>query len=56
MFDNRFGVDVYNYIDKRGPSRVIVTENRAPTDESIKLLKEMEEKVEKKVLSTLTSE
>lgn len=32
------------------PSHVSITEKRAPTDESVKLLKEMEEKAEEKLL------
>jgi hypothetical protein len=43
------------YIDNsfRGPSHVTVTENRAPTDKSIELLKEMEKAARKKVIDTI---
>lgn len=40
--------DTYNI--SSGPSRVDVHEHKAPTDESLKLLKEMEEKVLKSVI------
>jgi hypothetical protein len=36
----------------RGPSNVTVTEKRAPTDESVKLLKEMEQAARNKVVET----
>ncbi len=36
----------------RGPSNVTVTEKRAPTDESVKLLKEMEQAARDKVVET----
>ncbi len=36
----------------RGPSNVTITENRAPTDESVKLLKEMEQAARDKVVET----
>jgi hypothetical protein len=44
-----------NYIVRKGsttyvPYEKVVTEKRAPTDESIKLLKEMEEKVLQKIV------
>lgn len=37
----------------QGPSRIDVHEHRAPTDQSVKLLREMEKKAEKNVLSTV---
>lgn len=43
----------YRDID-RGPSRVDVTEKRAPTDESVRLLKEMEAEARKKITETTT--
>ena len=41
------------YGGHRGPSHVNVTEKRAPTDESIKILKEMEEAARNKVIETV---
>lgn len=43
------------YILTAGPSHVsvVVTEKRAPTDESVRLLKEFEAKAEKKLLSSI---
>ena len=43
------------YIDAgyRSASHVTVTEKRAPTDESVKLLKEMEEKAREKVINSI---
>lgn len=49
MFD-RYTTEV-----KQGPSRVDVHEHRAPTDESVRLLREMEAKMRDSVLATLTS-
>ena len=42
------------YIDRsyRGPSKMDVTEHRAPTDESIKLFKEFEEKAMKNIIAS----
>ena len=37
-----------------GPSRVNVTENRAPTDDSVRLLSEMEEAARKKITESTT--
>lgn len=37
-------------INKNGPDTIIVKENRAPTDESIKLLDEMQQKAFEKVM------
>lgn len=44
--------DRYEY--GRGPTNVTVTEKRAPTDESVRLLKEMEAEARKKITETTT--
>jgi negative regulator of sigma E activity len=51
-----FGRDVYNTFLDRGPTytNVNVTEKRAPTDESVALLKEMEEAARKKITESTT--
>lgn len=49
MFD-RYVTEV-----KQGPSRVDVHEHRAPTDDSVRLLREMEAKARDSVLATLVS-
>ena len=38
---------------QHGPSSVYVTEKRAPTDESVRLLKEMEQKARDKVVASI---
>lgn len=38
---------------QRGPSSIYVTEKRAPTDESVRLLKEMEQKARDKVVASI---
>jgi hypothetical protein len=43
---------VQRRITERVTENVNVTENRAPTDESVRLLKEMQEKAEKALLAT----
>jgi negative regulator of sigma E activity len=50
MFDREY------YIGDRGPrnTSVNVTENRAPTDESVRLLKEMEAEARKKITESTT--
>lgn len=49
-----FGRDVYNTYVDRGPSYVNVTEKRAPTDDSVRLLKEMEDAARKKITESTT--
>lgn len=50
MFDN-----TYNY-SVGGPTSVTVTEKRAPTDDSVRLLTEMENAVREKIIRTLPLE
>ena len=42
-----------NHSHYHGPSSVYVTEKRAPTDESVRLLKEMEKAAEDKIIKSL---
>ena len=50
MFDKDFAI--YSTSNYYGPSKIEVTEKRAPTDESVKLLKEFEEKAIEKIVSS----
>ena len=48
----------HTHVENRGPSRIDVTvkEHRAPTDESVKLLRELEDKALQSILSTIKLE
>lgn len=51
MFDRNFHIT-----DRSGPSHVTVTEKRAPTDESVRLLKELEKAAQDKIVQSIRLE
>lgn len=48
--------DQHHYHRHDTTSRTIITENRAPTDESVRILRDMEDRAEKKVLAAVRVE
>ena len=44
----------YNFYNHTSTSKSYVTENRAPTDESVRLLKEMEAEAKQKIVDSIT--
>ncbi len=46
--------DTYRTVVQPGPSHISVTEKRAPTDESVRLLKEFEAEAKNKVLNAVS--
>jgi hypothetical protein len=48
--------DIYSINESPRHTSVIVTEKRAPTDESVRLLREMEEAVQKRMLAAIRVE
>jgi hypothetical protein len=46
-------IHLHHHEAPRGPTRVDVHEHRAPTDQSVKLLREMEAKAESNILATI---